>query len=193
MVEGISLTDVLDSLDDKAEGEKLTLGAMVDAIGSRGYGPLILAAALVELMPTGGIPGIPTMVAITVIIFSAQLVAGRERPWVPQRLRNKGVSRNKFNKAREKVKPLTTRIDHLVKPRLSMLVTPFAARVVGVMCILLALTMPPLEIMPFLSYIPAFAIAFFALGLCTRDGLIILLGFMVAAVGAIGALIWLLF
>ncbi len=193
MSQGINITGVLDQLDKKAEGDKVTLGAMMESIGSRGFGPLILAAALIELMPTGGIPGIPTMVALFVITFASQMVAGRQQPWIPARLRDKGFSKTKFNKARDKIKPATRKIDKLLKPRLQVFVTPFAAKVVGVICILLALTMPPLEVIPWLSYIPASAIALLAVGLSAQDGLVVLLGSLVALAGVVAGITWLFF
>lgn len=193
MTDEINLTGVLDALDEKAEGERITLDSMIDAIGERGFGPLILAAALVELMPTGGIPGIPTLVALTVIAFSVQLLAGRKQPWFPQILRRRGLSRKKFYKGRNALKVVTKRVDRLFKPRLQVLVGAGGARMVGLVCILLAMTMPPLEIIPWLSYIPASAIALLAAGLSTRDGLVVLLGLMIAGVGTIAIATWLLF
>lgn len=192
MAEQINLTGVLDAMDDKAEGDQLTLGAIIDSFGSRGYGPLLLAAALIELMPTGGIPGIPTLVAFLVVIFSAQLVFGRSTPWMPEKLRNKGFSRSKFSKGREKIKPVTTKIDRLMKPRLTPLVSPLGARMIGAICILMALTMPPLEVVPFAGYLPAAAIALLAMGLSARDGLIVLVGGVVALLGLAGAINWLI-
>lgn len=107
MAETMNLTGVLEALDDNAKGDRLTVGAMVDAIGDRGFGPLILTAALIEIMPTGGIPGIPTAVALTVILFATQLLLGRKQPWIPEILRRRGFSRDKFYKAREKIKVVT--------------------------------------------------------------------------------------
>ncbi|MDQ2077868.1 exopolysaccharide biosynthesis protein [Marinimicrobium sp. ABcell2] len=193
MAERINLTGVLDLMDEKAEGEKLTLGAIMDAFGSRGFGPLLLAAALIELLPSGGIPGVPTLVAIIVILFSSQLVLGRRTPWMPEKLRTKGFKRDKFNKAREKVKPVTRKLDVLIKPRLNFFVTPWAARVVGCICILMALTMPPLEIIPMAGYIPALAIALLAVGLSGHDGLIVLLGSLVGVAGLALSVYWLFF
>lgn len=193
MSERINLTGVLDLMDDKAQGEKLTVGAIMEAFGSRGFGPLLLAAALIELLPTGGIPGVPTFVAILVILFASQLVWGRNTPWLPKKLRDKGFKRASFNKARDKIKPLTRKLDVLIKPRLSVFVTPVAARVVGIICILLALTMPPLEIVPMAGYIPAVAVALLAVGLSGHDGLIVLLGSIVGVLGIGLAGYWLLF
>lgn len=193
MADAINLTGVLDALDDKAEGDRLTVGAMVDAIGERGFGPLILSAALVEIMPTGGIPGIPTAVALTVILFAVQLLAGRKQPWLPDFLRRRSFSRKKFEKAREKITVVTRRIDKIFRPRLPALVGAMGTRLVGLACILLAMTMPPMEVIPWLSYIPASAIAFLSAGLCTRDGLVVLFGLGIATAGAVGVATWLWF
>lgn len=179
-----NLTQVLDHLDDKADGEKLTVNAMLQAIGNRGFGPLILAAALMEILPTGAIPGVPTLVAIVVIILSIQLVLGRQCPWLPNKLRIKGFDREKFKMTRDKAKPVTTRVDRVFKPRLHWLTTPFVAKIVGGACIVMAVTMPPLEFVPFASSVPAVAIALLAIGLTARDGLFVLLG-LLAAVGSL--------
>src|SRR5690625_7777241 len=87
------------------------------------------------------------------------MVLGRRTPWLPKKLCNKGFKHASFNKARDKIRPVTRKVDVLIKPRLTVFVTPAAARVVGVICILMALTMPPLEIIPMAGYIPAVTIA----------------------------------
>ncbi len=184
MADLTNLTQVLDHLDDKADGDKLTVGAMLKSVGDRGFGPLILAAALIEILPTGAIPGVPTLVAIAVVILSFQLVLGRKCPWLPKKLRSKGFSREKYNKAREKSKPVTTRIDRVFKPRLHALTTPLASKVVAVACIVLAVTMPPLEFVPFASSVPSVAIALLAIGLTAQDGLFVLLG-LIATMGSL--------
>lgn len=193
MTKPMNFTGVLDHIDDCAEGDKLTLGEIVDSFGGRGYGPLLLALALIELLPTGAIPGVPTILAIIIVIIAGQLVAGRSAPWVPEKLRSKGFSRHKFEAARKKVRPFTQKMDKIVKPRLEQFTSPIAARVIAGICIALALTMPPLEVIPFASSIPSSAIGFFGIGLSAHDGLIILLGLIIAICAAAGAVYWLAF
>lgn len=188
---GMNLTDVLDHMDDKVQGDKATVGNVIDAFGGRGYGPLLLSLALIEILPTGAIPGVPTLVAILVVLVAGQLVAGRSSPWVPQKLRKRGFSEQKFDKTRQKVRPYTQKLDKALKPRLHKLTTPIAERVVGVVCILLAMTMPPLELVPFASSIPSSAIALLGVGLSARDGLIILFGLIMSVASAVGVVYWL--
>src|SRR5690606_9995175 len=118
---------------------------------------------------------------------------GRDVPWLPKKLRKRGFSEEKLVKARDKVRPSTQKIDKAIKPRLHALATPLVARIVGAVCVLIALPMPALEVVPFASSAPSVAIALFGLGLSARDGLLILLGFIVAFAACAGAAYWLLF
>ena len=189
MADGLNLTGVLDHLDDSAEGEELSVGDILDSLGSRGYGPLLIAVSLIELLPTGAIPGVPTLVAVLVVLLAGQLLLGRSAPWVPGRLRKLHFKHEKFETGRDKIKPWTQKIDRALKPRLPQLVSSSAERVVAVVCIVLALTMPPLELVPLASSVPSAAIGLFGLGLSARDGLLVALGLLVAIGGAVAAVL----
>lgn len=187
----MGLTDVLDHMDDFTEGKKITLGQIIDSFGDRGYGPLLLAIVLIELLPTGAIPGVPTLVAVLVVLVAGQLLLGRPSPWVPQRLRQKGFSCHQFGTARKKIRPTTRKVDRVIKPRLRQLANPMVSRVIAAVCVLLALTMPPLELIPFASSIPAAAIGLFGIGLAARDGLIVLIASAITVGAGVGVFYWL--
>lgn len=193
MTDRTNLTGVLDHMDDKVQGEKATLGDIIEAFGERGYGPLLLAIAILGLLPTGAIPGVPTILAVLVVLIASQLAMGRSSPWIPSKLRKKGFSEAKFKTARQKVRPFTQKIDKAIKPRMEKFTTAGAARAVAGVCVALAITMPPLELVPFASSLPALAIALFGIGLSARDGLIILLGLITAIGAGVGAVYWLAF
>lgn len=48
-------------------------------------------------------------------------------------------------------------------------------------CIILALTVPPLELLPFATTVPMVAIAAFGLALLVRDGLLMIIAMLLAA------------
>lgn len=192
MPEPLNITGVLDHMDDKVQGDKATIGNIIDAFGGRGYGPILLALSLVELLPTGAIPGVPSMLAILVVLTAGQLVLGRRSPWIPHTLRKRGFSEKKFTQAREKVRPFASKLDKVIKPRLTFFSGAFSARLAGAVCIMLACTMPPLELIPFASSLPSLAIALFGVGLSAEDGLIMLIGFVVG-LGAMSATVFWLF
>lgn len=191
MAAAMNLTAVLDHLDDKAGGQTITIDQIIQSFEERGYGPLLLSLALLELLPTGAIPGVPTLVAILVVLIAGQLLLGRTRPWVPGKLGAKGFSHEKFKAGREKLRPFTSKCDRFIKPRFPMLTTGLMNRLVAGICIVLALSLPPLELIPFASSAPAFAIALLAMGLSAKDGLFVLLG-MLAALSAFGFAAYLL-
>lgn len=191
MANQLGLTDVLDHLDDDAEGDEITLGNVIETFGGRGYGPILLGLALVEILPTGAIPGVPTLVAVLVILMAGQMVAGRKSPWIPKKLAKKGFDTKKLDATRDKIRPMARRLDAVLKPRLSTLTSAISARIVGVVCIAIAALMPPLEVVPFASSIPALAIAVFGLGLSAKDGLLVLIGYVIAVLSVVGAYFWL--
>ena len=46
------VNEILDRLHDTAEGEqKVSIGDIVDALGERGYGPLLFVPALIDISP----------------------------------------------------------------------------------------------------------------------------------------------
>lgn len=189
----MNLTEVIDQIDEQSEGEKLSLGQIVDAFEDRGYGPLILALALIIVLPTGGIPGVPTVIAIAIILIASQLVLARPTPWLPEKIRKLDFNRSKFQKAATKIKPVTRKIDHVLKPRLAKFSAPTAARFIGLGCIILACFMPFLEVVPFADAVPSSAMVLLGLGLTARDGLVVLIGLVLAVLSAGGALYVLLF
>jgi hypothetical protein len=62
--------------------------------------------------------------------------------------------------------------------------------IIAALSIILALTMIPLEMVPFAAAIPAFSIALFAVGLTANDGLLILFGLVAAAVAGVVGSFW---
>lgn len=177
------LTDFLEQLDDKTSGDAITLGEIVAAFKQRGFGPLLLAPAILVLLPFGAIPGIPTICALFILLIGGQLLVGLDHPWLPERLHKASFNRDKFKSTLSKVVPFTKRIDSVIGSRLTRFIEPPMSTIVGVLCILLALTMIPLELLPFAAAAPAWAIAFFALGLTANDGLLVIIGLIITVVG----------
>lgn len=173
--------DVLAQLQDEAEGSgRMSVGDAIDAIGQRGYGPLIFIPALMEISPIGGIPGIPSVIAVIIAIFAAQIALGRESLWLPDVLRRQSVSESKMVKATGKLQPVAHWLDRWFPGRWRPLTTVNMRRIAAGLCVLLCLAVPPLEIFPFASSVPMAAIAAFGLAMTLRDGVLMALGFALA-------------
>jgi len=188
MGEATTLTALLESLDsssgDTGASDRLSIGEILTVIGERGYGPLVLMLALIAALPTGAVPGIPSVCGLSIALVSTQLVVGKDYPWLPARLRRLSIERHRYKQVSRRLTPWTRRIDRLVRPRLSVLVEGVSTRLIGLACVVLGVCMVPLEIIPFAAAAPAFAIVLMGLGLTGRDGFWVLAGLVPAGLAA---------
>jgi hypothetical protein len=185
MAEETNLTEFLEQLRHKISGDGISLGDIVAAFKQRGFGPLLLAPALIALLPTGAIPGVPTMCALFICLVNGQQLVGLEHPWLPGRLRRFSIGQDKFDSALAKAKPVTKRIDRFICVRWTELIEPPIGYLITLLSIGLALLMIPLEVVPFAAAVPALAIAFFALALIAKDGALIIIGLMITVAAAV--------
>lgn len=173
-----SLTAVLEQLDPDNDAGKISIGEVMDELRSKGFGPLIFAPALIAIMPTGGIPGVPTVCGVLIILISIQMLFGKERPWLPQFVNNVSFDKDKLHKGVNIASKATQWIDKVVKPRIESLSSNKAKKVAAALCIFAALAMIPLELVPFAVMIPAASVILFAIALITEDGYVFLAGLL---------------
>ncbi|WP_116086568.1 exopolysaccharide biosynthesis protein [Tropicimonas sp. IMCC34011] len=181
-----AVEDIFDRLDDAAkQSDSVSVGRLVEAFGGRGWGPLLFIPAIVEVSPIGGIPGVPTFLALIIALFAVQILAGRDSMWLPSFISNRSVSSDKMQGAMDKMRPLGRWLDRWFGPRLSSLTTRWVRRISAAVILMLCAIVPPLELVPFASTAPMAAIAMFGLSMTLRDGLLMAIGF-VLSLGAAG-------
>jgi len=192
MSKRLKLTDIFETLDRQVEDDTITLQDVIDTFNSRGFGPVVLLPALIAVLPTGGVPGVPSACGIFIALMSIQLVFGRKSPWLPKALGERGVSHDRWHHVTQRAKPWTRRIDRFLQPRLSWLLGDITRRLLALLMVVLGLGMIPLELLPFAAAIPALAIAIMALGLTAGDGLMMLIGLVITLAGGAGIVVWIL-
>jgi len=185
------LEDVLSELQHAADsnGAKVSVGEIVEAFGRRSFGPLLLLGGLLGMTPVAAIPTAPTIIASITILIAIQLLFGRETIWIPSFLQKLSVKSDRVKKAVRVARKPARFADRLVRPRLQALTRPVADRLVALVCILVALCVPPLELLPLAAFIPSLAIFVFGLGLVSRDGVVVLVAFLLSG-GALGLIGW---
>ncbi|MEX1031728.1 MAG: exopolysaccharide biosynthesis protein [Cellvibrionaceae bacterium] len=180
-----NLQELLDRLKTTVgEDNRVSIGGMLDAVGRRSFGPILLLCGLIPASPLSGIPGLPTFTAVLVFIVIVQLLTGHQHFWLPQWLLNRQVSRKKFIKALDFLHRPAAWIDRLIYPRAEYLTTGVAVYVIAFVCAIIALIMPPLELIPFANTTTGIALAIFGLALISHDGLLVILG-LVALFGSL--------
>lgn len=181
-----SVNDILDRLKEVAEkGDKVALGDMVEAFGSRSYGPFLLVPAIIEQTPVGAIPGVPTVIALIIASFAVQILFGRRHLWLPGFLKRRSIKAETLRKISDKLRGVARFLDRWFHGRLERLTQGPFLKAAAVIVLLLCCTVPPLELLPFASAVPMAAIAMFGLAMLVRDGalMIVALVLSLAAVG----------
>lgn len=188
--EPLSLNDVLDDIAYKADNddtpEKLTLGEVLDSVGRRTYGPILLVIGLIAVSPLTALPGTTWFVAALTLLVAGQMALGMKRIWLPRKARDMGVPRDSVKGMVEQGRRFANGIDGLLKPRLIFLSRPPFVNLVALLVIGAALLTFPLGLIPLAPLAPGMAVVFFGLGMTARDGLWLLLGAL-----AVGGAMWL--
>lgn len=176
-----SITSVLDRAREATDGEKTTVDEIVETLGSASHSAIILIPALLAITPLSGIPGASSIFGIIIALVSGELVFGRRSLWLPQWVLRIGVDSGRLNQALEWLERPAGFVDRHTRQRLTFLVKPPGRTFLQVICMLCGAAMPFLELVPFSSSILGAAVAFFAVALVVRDGLLAAIGFCVIA------------
>lgn len=183
-----ALSDVLDQLESAARGDSLPVGEVVDTLGRKSFASLMLIFSLISTSPASAIPGITATVAMIVFVLVAQLILGRDCLWLPDVVLRRRVSTAKLRKGIGWLRKPVRFVERFSRPRLTFLLHRPWVFLPLVLILALTLVMPLLEVVPTSGSIASAVIAFFAAGLLTRDGLLVLISFILLL--GIPAAIW---
>jgi hypothetical protein len=152
---------------------RISLGALRDALEDRGFGVLLFIFALPNLVPVN-IPLLSAVLGVPLVLLAAQLSYGRHKPWFPDWLTSQSFPRDGFVAVVNRALPFLERVEKLLRPRLTVLLSWTGERLVGIAILILAvvLTLP----IPFANWLPACGIAVFGLAIVEKDGVAVLVG-----------------
>ena len=180
-----NLSSLMRSLVDKTSGETITARDMLNAVGRRSYGPILLLLGFIAISPLTIIPGATWLVALLILLISGQIILGRSYPWIPARLLKFEFRREDLLKGVDFAEGHVRRVDAVLRPRLTFLTDPPFAQLIALVCIAAALVSFPLGFIPFGPVLPGLAVLLFGLGLTARDGFVLI----AAAASLVGALV----
>lgn len=161
-------------------GQKLFLGDIVEAFGERAFGAVMLLFAIVNMLPWP--PGGTSLTGAPLLFLSAELAWGRDTLWLPNWLARASVRRETFRTASGRLMKIIRFSEALSRPRLYFLTGRLGQGFIGLACLCLSAIL----VLPVFggNLIPAVAIGFFSLGVMQRDGLAVLLGWIMTGVTA---------
>ena len=173
---GKTLTAIMEGLTADIDGNETTVGHIVEQFRYRSFGPLLLVPALIVILPTGAIPLIPAICGLLMAVVCAQVIIGREHPWIPRQLKNFSIPKDKLEDGIKQLKPYTKKLDKLVHARWRMLVNPISKRLIAAFCLVLCLAMVAIGFIPMMPAALALPIFFFGLAFIAKDGILVTLG-----------------
>ena len=172
----VRTSEILAGLAAEADGETIRIGTIVDALHDRGFGIIIILFALPNtIFPVAWVLGTP------ILLFSIQMMIGRQEPWLPEFMRRQTMSRETFAKVISYVVRYLSKIEAWLKPRWEFLTTDRMEKIIGLyMTVVTIILLVPV---PFGNALPSFGLAIIAAGLLEKDGLAILVGMLVGLAG----------
>ncbi len=166
------------------EGDK-TVGGLIDVFEEKSFAILFVFLLGVPALPlpTGGATHVFEIVAA---LLALQLVAGRDRIWLPERWRKLSLAGPKQQRFLNGLMKLIRRLERLSRPRLRFL---FDHRVSNSVFGLLVLggTAGAFLAPPFtgLDTLPALGVVLLSLGVLLEDIVVVVLGLVVGAAGVL--------
>jgi hypothetical protein len=162
---------VLDGLLGPEAPERVTLGWLMDRLGDRSFGVVLLLLALLGLLP-----GVSAPAGVLLTIPAVQMILARPGPVFPRRVSARPFETRRLAKVVQHVVPVLRWLERFIRPRWT---TPFEAtkRVVGGVVLLLGASL--LAPVPLSNVPPALATGLIAFAYLEEDG--VLLGLALAA------------
>lgn len=178
-------SQVLHRLSIGKPEERVTFGEMLDVLGERGFGLLLIMLATPNLLPFPGVPGVSFVTGMAILYIAIQLILAKDEPVLPAWISGKSFTRGQLSRFIVKTNSFLRWLERPIRPRWTPVVTGFGERLIGVVALIHAVTLAlpiPMGNLP-----QAVALIMFALALIELDGLMAVLGYL----ASIAAMAWL--
>lgn len=159
-------------------GARVSLGELRDALRDRAFGLLLVAFALPNLVLVS-LPSVSSILGVPLVLLSWQIAYGRRTAWLPRWLAARTFARDDFAAILRKGLPYLERVERLLRPRLSRLLSPPGERAVGVACLALSILIA-LPI-PMGNWPPTLALCLIGLAMVEKDGVAAVFGLLLGA------------
>lgn len=181
----MTLYELLGKMQPRARQDVFEFAEFWDVMEKRGFGPMLALPSFIACTPIGAIPGIPSLAGGTILLIALQILLGRRHPWLPQKVMELQCDADQLRYMVEKVKPYAVRVDRFLVPRCFFMRQPVFRSLIALCCVGCGFVMVPLELIPFMGLIPAFAVFIMAIGMATDDGAVALVGVSISLFGFI--------
>lgn len=175
----IITTQIIEDVVNKSSSDRVPIRDLIDAMDTVGFGLAIMIFAFGIIIPLP--PPFPSIIALPLVIFALQMVAGYSAPKLPKRFADLSVKRSVLATLVQKSAPYIRKVERILRPRLLFMTWPISERIVGLFILIFAsfIVLP----MPLSNFIPGLGILIISFGLLGKDGVVIIFGIIVGCVG----------
>lgn len=180
-------SETLREIGNKPEAGSTKIAELMEDFHENGILLSMIFFALPVAIPLPYPPGFTTIMGAPLIILSVQMILGSRKVRLPGRINQYELKNSTLRTISAKIVPIVEGIEKYMKPRTEFAKSVYCEQLVGVTSLICAISVAfPL---PFTNAIPALGITVMALGLLSRDGIIIILGFILSLIGLLIAAI----
>lgn len=179
-----TLSQLITDLEASLTAETTRVGDLLETFHERGFGFFLLLFALPMSLPVFKPPGMSTLFGVPLLWLTGQQILGFHTVWFPETLQNRTISRQTLQGVIRACKPALPFLGRVLRPRLQFVTSGIASRLIGLCGFLMAasVSLP----VPFGNTVPSWGIVLMALGVMSRDGLMVIIGAIVGIVWMIG-------
>lgn len=173
------LSSLLDDLARLAlSHDKISVADLIDALGSRGFGPLLVMLSGFMILPIGMVPGIPAVAGVLMVLIGGRMMTGETRLWVPARLGRVELTGHLLAVSVARAQPAALRLRPFLAPCLPFLIDSMVmSRVVALVLILTGAVIIVAGFIPGLPFVLSLHVLILGMALSARDGLAALVGY----------------
>ena len=162
----------------------LTVGRIIETLGERGFGILLLVLSLPSALPIPA-PGYSTPFGVVLAILALEMIVARETPYLPARAKALQISPSLAAKMIGFISGLFRRIEHFIRPRMRWISSRGGRMIFGWVVLFMAVLM--MFPIPLTNTFPAFVIFLIGIAFLEEDGVFAVLAF---AVGILAVLLY---
>lgn len=174
-----STSELLNNIYNNNVEDDIKVGTLLKSVDSGGFALLNLIFALILMVPTP--PPIAIICGLIIMFFSFQMIIGRKEVWLPKIITEKSIKRATLAIIVEKSLIYLYKLEGFTRRRFTFINNPITDRLIGAFIfILAAITLTPIL---FANTIPGAAIILMSFGMINKDGLMVIVGFLVGIFG----------
>jgi hypothetical protein len=172
-----STSEVLLALVREFPGERMRLQDLIEGLGERSFGFLLLLFGVACAIAP---PGFATIFSVPLFFFGLQMLAGYRTPWLPKSISQRSFAKADLEKTILRAVPAMRWVETICRPRFQFLIGPLGERLLGLLVFILAIVIALPG--PGTNFPPGVAIAFMSIAIIERDGLLVFVGVLVSFV-----------